>query len=310
MVAPKVDGEHIRAQISQGRGNGHGENYRAFIQLMRWNASPVSVQTYGSVPPHRRPTHFLCRSEWLIALLLSWIGCHVREQLPMWPWQSPHVLHGLHSKLDSSLRWSRGTIALCRELDIRHGCFVGTNIPYIWTLDLVATLAWMPPEHMGAAIVSIKPLEHELYCGDVDPIARGPEKLEVERRFAQEIGVPYFIADRTLYPGHLLGQLELYRSAATLPDGHRVSEARDSLLEVQGDRLEFEPPIEWRDRLVTDWGLSQEEADFAVHSIFWHQLVDVDLSREIQMEDRIRPGGRALRNALRKSISKEALCQR
>jgi hypothetical protein len=310
MPAPRVTVDLLRRYLTEGRGCGHGEAYRAFIQLKRWNASPVSVQTYGSVPPFERPTHFLCRSEWLIALLLAWIGCHVREQLPMWPWRSPHLLHGLDAQQDNKLKWSSGTIALSRELGIRHGCFVGTSIPYIWTLDLVATLAWLSPEQRSAAVVSIKPLEHEQYFGDVDPIARGPEKLEVERRFAQEIEVPYFVGDRTLYPGPLLGQLELYKSAANLPCGHRICRARDQLLETQGSVLDTEPPMEWRDRLVTDWELAQHEADLAVHSIFWHQLIDVDLSREIQMEDRIRPGGWALRDALRRFIQGAAVCPR
>ena len=192
---------------------------------------------------------------------------------------------------------------MCEELGIRHGCFIGTDIPYVWTLDLVATLAWLPLEKLTAVVVSIKPLAHELYTGDIDPIARGPEKLEVERRFAQEGGLGYFIADRTLYPGHILGQLEFYKSAAYLPAGHPIAVARDLLLERHGDALGAEPPFDWRERLVIDYGLSQEHADLAVHNIFWHQLVDVDLTQEIQMEDLVRPGGRAIRAALRKAIA-------
>lgn len=309
MPAPRVTLELLQRHVYEGRGTGHGELYRAFIQLKRWNASPVSVQTFGAIPPFKRDTHFLCRSEWLIALLLAWIGCHVREQLPMWPWLSPHVLHGFDAELDTRLKWSSGTLALCAELGICHGCFVGTAIPYIWTLDLVATLAWLPLEELTAAVVSIKPLAHELYMGDIDPIARGPEKLEVERRFAQECGLGYFVADRTLYPGHILGQLELYKSSANLPVDHQIAEARDLLLEHHGDALGAEPPLEWRERLVVDYGLSQADADLAVHNIFWHQLVDVDLTREVQMEDLVRPGGRALRAALRKMIAGAPVCR-
>jgi hypothetical protein len=262
------------------------------------------VQTFGSVPPFARRTHFLCRSEWLIALLLAWIGCHVREQCPMWPWRSPHVLHGLAPSLDATLPWSSGTLALCRKLGVDHGYFVGTSIPYVWTLDIVATFAWLPAEQSKAAVVSVKPLAHEIYSGDTDPIAQGPEKLEVERQLSLELGLSYFVADRSLYPGHLLGQLELYSSAAMLPQGHRVQIAQSRLLDSLGNSLAKEPPTEWRDRLVADWQLKQPEADLAVNNIIWNQLIDVDLTREIQMEDPVRPGGRALREALRKSIAR------
>lgn len=310
MVAPRVTIDLLRRYIAEGRGMGHGESYLAFIQLMRWNASPISVQTFGSIPPFRRRTHFLCRSEWLIALLLAWIGCHVREQLPMWPWRSPNLLHGLNESLDARLTWSPGTIALCRELGIDHGYFVGTSIPYVWTLDLVATLAWLPIEQSKAAVVSVKPLAHETYAGDTDPIARGPEKLEVERQYATRTGLSYFVADRSLYPGHLLGQLELYSSAATLPPGHSAQIAQSRLLDNKGDSLAQEPPTAWRDRLMKDWRLSQPEADLAVSNIIWNQLIDVDLTQEIQMEDPIRPGGRGLQKALRKWIERGTQCQR
>lgn len=310
MVAPRVTAALLRRYIDEGRGFGHGESYLAFIQLMRWNASPISVQTYGAVPPFSRRTHFLCRSEWLIALLLAWIGCHVREQLPMWPWRTPNALHGLNKSLDATLPWSPGTIALCRELGIDHGCFVGTSIPYVWTLDIVATLAWLPIEQSKAAIVSVKPLEHETYAGDTDPIARGPEKLEVERQYAKRTGLSYFVADRSLYPGHLLGQLELYSSAANLPPGHPAQVAQSRLLDSKGDSLTQEPPTAWRDRLMRDWRLSQPEADLAVSNIIWNQLIDVDLTQEIQMEDPIRPGGRGLQKALRQWIERGNQCQR
>jgi hypothetical protein len=310
MVAPRVTIDLLRRYIAEGRGMGHGESYLAFIQLMRWNASPISVQTFGSIPPFRRRTHFLCRSEWLIALLLAWIGCHVREQLPMWPWRSPNLLHGLNESLDARLTWSPGTIALCRELGIDHGYFVGTSIPYVWTLDLVATLAWLPIEQSKAAVVSVKPLAHETYAGDTDPIARGPEKLEVERQYATRTGLSYFVADRSLYPGHLLGQLELYSSAANLPPGHSAQIAQSRLLDSKGDSLAQEPPTAWRDRLMKDWGLSQPDADLAVSNIIWNQLIDVDLTQEVQMEDPIRPGGRGLQKALRKWIERGTQCQR
>ncbi len=302
MVAPRTTVKLIRAYIADGRGLGHGELYRAFIQLMRWNASPVSVQTVGCVPPFRRRMHFLSRSEWLLGLLLAWIGCHVREQVPLWPWRARHPLYGYSKDVDDRLGWSDGTIALCSRLGVKHGTYVGTQIPYIWTIDLLATLAWLPAEQVTSTMVSVKPLKGELYTGDIDPIARGPEKLEVERQFALQLGIPYFVADRSLFPGDLLGQLELYSTAAFIPSHHRLTSVLATFLSEHGHALPSVPPIEWRDRLLADYHLRQDEADLAVHHILWHQYVDVDLRRELQMEDIVRPGGRALQAALRQAV--------
>lgn len=63
MGAPKITNRLIETWISEGRGQGHGEVYQAFLQLRRWNPSPSSVQTAGRVPPHTRRAHFFSRSE-------------------------------------------------------------------------------------------------------------------------------------------------------------------------------------------------------------------------------------------------------
>lgn len=302
MPAPRVTPDLIRRYIEEGRGQGHGEDYRAFIQLKRWNASPVSVQTLGRVPPFRRDCHFLSRSEWLLALLLSWAGCHVREQVPMWPWRHPSPAYGLDRDPDGHLPWSVGTIELCRAASIKHGCFIGTRIPYIWTLDLVATHAWATPGSVSMTVVSVKPLRDERYSGDIDPIARGPEKLEIERRYAQELGLRYFVGDRTLYPSALLGQLEIFSSSATLCPNSATARARDALLDRRGGELSQLPPEEWLQLARTDLGLDEAQAINLVHHILWHQLVDADLSRELHFDDCVPPGGLKHRDALRRML--------
>jgi hypothetical protein len=302
MVAPKVTWDLIRTYVAN-RGTGFGEDYNAFLQLKRYNASPISVQTSGRVPPFKRRMHFLCRSEWLIALLLAWIGCHVREQLPLWPWPHPHLLFNYLPQFDR-VPWSPGTIELCKQAGIPHGTFIGTAIPYIWTIDIQAILAWLPPEKISSALISVKPLESEEYTGDLDPIARGPQKLEIERRYAAQGSHHYFVADRTLYPGVLLGQLEDL-SAAAYADEATVLPVR-RLLERGETELSGEPPNDWAARLQTDFGLSRERATEAIRYMIWHQVIDVDLSRGPLDFDAIpRRGGRALIRAMRDALCKE-----
>lgn len=302
MVAPKTTERLLTAYILEGRGFGHGEDYRAWIQLRRWNASPVSVQTFGSIPPFRRSGSFLSRSEWLLALVLSWAGCHVREQYPLWPWQHTHPLFDRVSSPHCHLPTSSGTIELCKHAGIKHGTYVGTNSPYIWTIDLCATLAWLPQGQQTCALVSVKPLSSEQYTGDIDPIARGPEKLEVERLYALELGVKYFVADRSSFPGALLGQLEWLSTTAVLPAGSHIARAIESLLHKHGHTLQCTTPNEWKRQLQSDFDLTNSDADIAVQHILWHQHVDVDLSRDVNFDAVPRLGGRRLRDAIRTEL--------
>jgi len=250
--------------------------------------------------------HFLCRSEWLLALLLSWVGCLVREQYPMWPWRHPGPRYGICSDHDARIAWSDGTLELCKALGIEHGTYVGTSIPYIWTIDLVATLGWLPLHEQTCAVISVKPLAGEEYTGDIDPLARGPEKLEVERMFAKQLSLAYFLADRSLFPGALLGQLEFYANAARPPKLDADAVALSQFLDRHGSALGQLPPLEWRDRLVCEQRVAQATAGDLVQHISWKQIVDVDLTRELSWEDTVRAGGHALIDALRNELMHRA----
>lgn len=301
MPAPAPTESLIRGYIDEGRGSGHGDTYKPWIQIKRWNSSPVSTQSMGPFPGLLRSTHFLCRSELLLALFLAWIGALVREQLPLWPWRHPHPLFGYSERFEDG-PWAPGTLDLCKEAGIQHGYFIGSSIPYVWTMDLVATLAWLPPEEVTCAMLSVKPLDSEKYSGDIDPVARGPEKLEIERRYAEYLSISYFVADRSMFPGPLLGQLDDLRSSSSIDGESDVAVRR--LLEARGADLSLEAPDEWIQRLKQDYGLTNDRARTAARFMIWHQLVDVDLSRPLQYDRVPHPGGRRLITNAREMLLK------
>ena len=303
---PRVNWERVRAAIQAGSGTGHGNDYKPFLEIRRWNASPVSTQGRKALPPYPRICHFLSHSEWFLALVFSWLGALVREQFPIWPWRHPHPLAGLRVELDGELPWSIGMEGVCRSAGIRHGTFPGTSIPYIWTIDLALTIPWSTVGIPGCCFVSIKPLESERYLY-VDPIDRGPEKLEGERRYAESLGIPYVVGDRTRYPGDMLGQLELLASTAALPKTSRRWPILQQFLEHHGHELQNYPPVEWMLRLQRDFGAKRAEADYLVQHCIWHQVIDLDVSRFMDFEKCPIPGGRRLKEELRKSIWEE--CQ-
>jgi len=298
--APKVTQERINAAIAQGFGRGHGEHYKAFLQIKRWNPSPVSTQVRMPVPPFTRPCHFFSLSEWLLALLFAWIGAFVREQFPLWAMRHPHPCYGLNKDLDSTLPWSPGMLEICRGLNIPHGTFVGTKVLYVWTIDLMLTIPWSKGG-TGACMVSVKPLESERYLY-IDPLDRGPEKLEAEWRYAADLGIPYFVGDRTLYPGDLLGQLDALASAARLPRSDRRWTLLQRFLDRHATDLQKYPLADWVSLLQKDFGAGKPDADYLIQHCLWHQIIDADLSRHLNYRRCPTPGGRALRAAIRDSV--------
>lgn len=303
--APRITEAYLKKLISAGAGMGHGEDYRPFLEIRRWNPSPVSTQVVGgsTVPPFRRQGHFFCMSEWLLALLYAWAGCWVREQLPLWPWAHPHPLFGsAHTHRD--LPWSKGLWTLCRESGIKHGYFPSTNIPYIWTIDLALTMPWVEDPLRACCFISVKPLLSEKYRY-IDPLARGPEKLEVERRYAEVMGIHYFVGDRSLYPGPLLANLDWLHKAAVLPKEHAARPILDVFLDRHGHVMAAEPPLEWRARLQRDFKVPVSAADYLVQHCLWSQYVDADLSIDLDLTRPLKPGGKGLRAAVRTSLQGE-----
>lgn len=279
--APKVTWERVEALIKSGYGTGFGEHYVALLQIKRWNPSPMSVQVLKPVPPFKRKCHFFSHSEWYLALLFSWLGAYVREQFPIWPWPHQHPEYDRHPEIDAMLPWSEGMQVICRDAGIKHGVFVGTDIPYIWTIDLCLTMPWVDDLTKTCCLVSVKPLESERYLY-VDPLDRGPEKLEGERRYAEALGVPYFLGDRSLYPGSLMGQLEYLADAAVLPSSHPWHSTLNRFLDAQGSEIAANPLIEICDRLRKDYHATDQQATFLLNHIQWHQYVDCDLSMPVK----------------------------
>jgi len=301
MGAPKVTDKRIEAMIKAGYGSGVGESYKPPLQIQRWNPSPMSVQVVKPVPPFKRKCHFFSLSEWYLALLFAWIGAHVREQFPMWYWVHQHPEYDRNPEVDSTLPWSEGMKVICRDMGIKHGHFVGTDVPYIWTMDLCLHLPWIITPAKACCLVSVKPLESERYLY-IDPLDRGPEKLEAERRYAQAMEINYFIGDRSLYPGPLFAQLEYLADAAVLPCNHPWSATLDRFLSRHGADLSAYPLLDVIERLRVDYAATADQAAFLLNHILWTQLVDCDLSLPIKTSLPPRPGGRSLQVAIRSNI--------
>lgn len=303
--APKVTWDSVRDLIASGAGTGFDEAYRPILEIKRWNPSPASVQVVERIPPFRRQCHFFSISEYYIALLLAWAGAWIREQYPLWPWAHMHPEYSRNPADDATLPRSPGMRKICRDAGIEHGRYIGTHIDYIWSIDLCATLPWVPQPHQRTLLVSIKPLGSERYLYP-DPLDRGVEKLEAERRYARQLGAGYLIGDRSLYPGALFANLDLYRSAAVIPPMHPLVKAKAELSERRLEVLQTQPITESIHFIERDLSLTTKDATFLLHHLLWTQAIDCDLSNPIVFSKPPRTGGKRLRQALRHHLESEA----
>ncbi|SBT11151.1 conserved hypothetical protein [Candidatus Propionivibrio aalborgensis] len=302
--SPKITDDYLSHFIASGHGSGFDENYQSMLEIKRWNPSPVSVQVRKALPPFQRSCHFFSQSEWFVALLSAWTGAWVREQYPLWPWSHHHPEFGRNFADDASLPRSVGMLAICLEAGIRHGVFVGTGIPYIWTIDLCLTLPWIATPQRRSVLLSIKPLQADRYR-HIDPLDRGPEKLEGERRYALQLGVHYTVGDASLYPSVLFAQLESMVDAAFLSPTHPLQAVLHDFLAARCDRICQESLKETLHRLQRDWALPLSHATFLLDHMLWHQMIDCDLSRPVRRSLPPVPGGRALKAALRNAFAGE-----
>ncbi|MBW9265191.1 MAG: TnsA endonuclease N-terminal domain-containing protein [Candidatus Thiodiazotropha sp. (ex. Lucinisca nassula)] len=293
---PKVTWLRVYNWIISGIGQGHGRDYKPAMAVRRWNPSKISVQVAGGVPPYFRRGAYFSKNEWQVGQGLAWAGANTREQFPMWPWEHPHPLTGLDTDLDLTLSLSSGMQSICNEMGIDHGVFIGTNIPYIWTIDY-SIWAKLPSGQYHAGFVSVKPVEDERFQKP-DPTDRALEKLEAERRYSASLGMHYQVTGAAEFPGELLTQLEWLRGTAVLPENDPRNYFLQGFLDHFIGDAQICPPAEWMHWLQVELGATYEQAVFICHHVIWHQYVDFDLTREINFSRVPQPGGRALKKRI------------
>ncbi|MDQ1812860.1 TnsA endonuclease N-terminal domain-containing protein [Massilia sp. CCM 9210] len=282
-------------RIQLGHGMGHGSRYLPWLILRRKNPSPYSNQVASSMPPLGRAAYYFSRGEYHTALLLLWLGVRdLREQFPLWPIAHPHPLDGAPGAASVTTRpWSRGLLDIAREAGIDHGQEIGTGVPYVASLDLLATVPL--PGGYALAGFSSKPITEP----DEEVKWRTLERLELERRYAAGIGCTYFVSSSALVPLLTAGQLEWWLDASTLHCAPRLIAHADTFAQHINACLDL-PINETVIHAAQALRLPNDEAWLLFRHCAWTQSIDVDPSKRILTSHPILAGGRALRDNLRR----------
>jgi hypothetical protein len=279
--------------ILLGYGQGSGPHYQPWLQIRKKNPSPKSNQVVATLAPLDRVGHFFSRGEYHTALLLLWLGVKdLREQYPIWPTAHPHPLDG--NEYSSTRPWSKGLLAIADEVGIDHGSEIGSSQPYVATIDILATVEANGQEKL--LMLSSKPIT----CPDDEVKWRTLERLELERRYAEEIGAIYRVLTSALIPTFMAGYLEWWMDAACLRDPALVAQASDfsDIVMVHSS----ESVSDAITAAASDLRLDIDSAWLLFQHCCWTQAIDIDPTKPLLVSYPIRKGGKALRTALRKEI--------
>jgi hypothetical protein len=286
----------ICERIQLGHGTGHGAQYLPWLTLRRKNVSPNSNQVVSWMPPLRRTAHYFSRGEYHTALLLLWLGVDdLREQFPLWPAPHPHPLYGSPLQSNAPLTWAKGLLTIAEEAGIAHGVELGTRVPYVASLDLLATVAL--PTRIALAAFSSKPIPN---AGSAVSW-RTRERLELERRYAEDVGSSYFVSHSALIPCLTAGQLETWIDASTLHCAARLAEHVGHFAELLNCNIAApinEAVADAADALM----LPLDDGWFLFRHCCWTQAIDIDPSKRILTSRPVVKGGHRLRDRLREQL--------
>lgn len=286
--------------IREGCGSGHGAEYLPWLRLRRKNPSPESNQVVAWLPILNRVAHFFSRGEYHTALLLLWLCvADLREQYPIWPIAHPHPLTGAAGADDLHLGFSRGLLSIAQDAGINHGYEIGGRMLYVATLDLLVTVRIR--NVLRLAIFSSKPIDNP----DAEVKWRTLERLEMERRYGNEISASYHVSSSALVPILVAGQLEWWLDCASLvltPTLIPLAERFAELVTVRSNDSIAEAVSAVADRLKIDL----DNAWLLFRHCAWTQAIDIDPSQKILTSHPIRPGGRKLRRNLQKNLFGES----
>lgn len=289
MTLKKLD-----ALIMAGYGQGHLHRYKPWLRVTKRDYSPSSLIGHLPLPELKRLHHFRAQAEQRVLLLLRWLGAlDMRDQYPFWPWSHAHPLFGLPGVESWSMR---GLVEISRDIGIKHENYIGTDLPYVATIDILAT--WKAKH--GGYVLTAYDCKPEQIVKESPPGAFVHRRILLHRAYCKEAQIDYRLthAERlprlflvnldALYPLLGPGELTALRQSADYCD--LVS----TLSETAYDRPARVALVEAAARN----GSAGDRANLILNTAIWTQDLDHDLRAPLELYEPLLKGGRWLKASL------------
>lgn len=270
--------KQVLSWIKAGRGQGRAEAYSPWIRITRGFSSPVSHQMFSALSIHKRNHHFLSKLEHHTALQLAYLGAvELRECLPLWPTEHQHPIETNRKARTVGLQ------DIARDAGIEHGNFVGSDVPYIASLDMMATVQWQgKTHHLG---VSCKPEEILLSS------TRAQERTTLDEIYCNTVGAKHLKEGGAQFNPVLLKNLQAYQ-----PARHEILKwIGTGQLQQFCDHLNQSHQDLPLHLAITQAGKAAQADEQQASTLWrvgvWLHHIDIDMGQRISMLKPIRRGG-------------------
>ncbi|MDP3226205.1 MAG: TnsA endonuclease N-terminal domain-containing protein [Rubrivivax sp.] len=291
----KMTWKKLTALIKAGYGQGHFQRYKPWLRVTKRDYSPNS--NIGHLPNTAlgRAHHYRARAERGTILLLRWLGAaDIREAFPIWPWPHRHPGFGLPGF--EHCEELPGLLSIAEAAEVPHGYYVGSAIPYVATIDMVATYQDAPGSYRLVALEN-KP---ESIAAELDPLSRAKERLELARRYCTHADIPRVLIHAEKLPPELVVNLDLLAPQLTNPQQSALlgSPIYRQVLELLQAKGHSTSPNELTGHLGARFGHSPSMLQAATHLAIWRQDIDHDLTLPFMPWQPLVRGGRVLKQEL------------
>lgn len=271
----RITRKRIREWIESGYGQGHGANYKPWLQLGRGRFIPKSMHGWHLNPVTGAQQTIFSDNELNASVVGMWLGAiDSRPQFPCFPFVHPHPLEDAPGREDRPLLWSKGTLALAQDAGIDHPVFPGTDIYYVLTFDVLFTLP--PRERPGVVAVAGKDTRQTRSDA---PAWNLVENLELQRRYAADISAEFLIWDRLVCPPDFVNNLRSIYPSAVIPESLPCHPCYPEFLEFALARIESWSVRKILQTFATKSGLSVPDVTFLFDHAAWTQEIPVDLTK-------------------------------
>lgn len=193
MAKPKWSEAKIKEFERAGRGKGTLATYSPWVQVSDFSSLGKSRRVFSSKTG--RVHHLLSDVEYQLFLLLEYADhvVDIREQYPL--------------KRDE-------TLSIAAKKQIKHPSYPGTNVATVMTTDFLVTV-----NRAGQKSLEAYSCKRDDGVGSL----RDVEKLEIERTYFDQMGVPFHLVLHSALPAARVKNLEWLRGAEddsnALPEG-------------------------------------------------------------------------------------------